>query len=220
MGPGMGCERVYGSTWYTGIVKGRSTSMERRRKRWIVILVLLLIMCVICCVFPVFSYRTYGIENYSQADSSLSLSKNLFPSEDFLTRFSYYEGDYQYYFNGKLAGGYATSFSYLRYDSEEYEKAKDFCIQEFSVTDEHQFQIGDYVFIEHLCYTKENTEGEYVITCQYPKIFNMFAYNDSSCTLIFLGNYNSDVTSISRQQALTDFNSFYNEYFSQYYLLE
>lgn len=178
-----------------------------------------LVFCLIVCILPTLEVYISGIENFSPFDSTLSLSQNLFPSEDFLDRFAYTEGDYHYYFNGKLMGGYATSFSLLRYAPGTYESAKEYCVQHFAITDEHQYTIGNYTFIEHLSYTSANKEGKYVLTCQYPQLFNMFAYDDSSKTLLFLGYYNSNLDSPSTQIALTDFEAFFNEHFGKYYVL-
>ena len=169
--------------------------------------------------FPVFKTQISGIENYAPADSTLSLSKYLYPSEDFLSRFEYTDGDYHYYYNGIMLDGYAVAFSVLRYCPDQYETAKQFCFQQFTDTDEHQYQVGDYFFIEHLCYDNKNDEGEYVVSCLYPEMFNMFAYNDSIHTLVFIGYYepNSD---FETQLALTDFEAFYDEHFSAFYILE
>ena len=92
-------------------------------------------------------------------------------------------------------------------------------MQHFTLTDKHQYQVGDYHFIEHLCYDTKNAEGEYVISCLYPAIFNMFAYNDSIHTLVFIGYYEPN-SNPKTQLALTDFEAFYEEHFAKYYELE
>ena len=199
---------------------GRQT--EGKQRNWSLTLVKFLCIPTIFLllgIFPVFRNQVSGIENYHPADSTLSLSRHLYPSEDFLSRFKYETGDYQYYYNGIMLDGYAVAFSALCYSPEEYEAAKHFCIQGFTETDEHQYQIEDYHFIEHLWCTVENAKGEYVLSCKYPEMFNMFAYNDSLCTLIFIGYYepNSDPET---QLALTNFKEFYNEHFGKYYLLQ
>lgn len=195
---------------------------QRGSRKWLV--TLLKVMCIptvilLMSVLPVFRNQVSGIENYHPADSTLSLSRYLYPSEDFLSRFEYETGDYQYYYNGVMVDGYAVAFSVLSYSPDQYEAAKEFCFQMFTDTDEHQYQVGDYHFIEHLCYDVENDSGEFVHACLYPKMFNMFAYNDSLCALIFTGYYVSNTDS-ETQLALTDFEAFYNEHFAKYYVLE
>ncbi|MBQ8835114.1 MAG: hypothetical protein IJ001_09370 [Oscillospiraceae bacterium] len=189
-------------------------------KKLIVILILCFALFVILCSIPLFETHISGIENYRPADSTLSLSLYLFPGEDFLDRFVFDEGDYQYHYNGKLADGYATAFSVLQYSSEQYKASKEYCIQQFASIDDHQYQVGNWTFIEHLCYTSENEEGKYIVACQYPKIFNMYAYNDIDNTLLFLGYYTSDPDDPSTQLALTDFEAFYNTHYGQYYTLD
>ena len=89
----------------------------------------------------------------------------------------------------------------------------------FFTKDEHRYRIGTYTFIEHLCHKDKDADGKFVVKCQYPEHFNMFSYDDSTNTLLFLGYYNSDPESVSTPLALNDFESFYQTHFSQYYAL-
>lgn len=191
-----------------------------KSKKWILIVCALCAAVAALCFLPIMETHVSGIENYSPADSTLSLSLYLYPNEDFPEQFDYVAGDYQYYFNGKLSGGYATAFSFLTYSPEQYAAAKEYCLQEFSLTDEHQYRVGNYTFVEHLCYTSKNETGNYVVSCQYPAIFNMFAFSDEDNTLLFLGYFNADSDAPSSQLALSDFAAFFQEHFGQYYTLE
>lgn len=128
-------------------------------------------------------------------------------------------GDYHYYCNGVLGDMYRVAFSPLKYSSEQYEAAKEYCFQQFTNTDGHRYQIGDYHFIEHLWTTSQNDSGEWVVTCSYPEMFNMFAYNDVNRTLLFMGYYEPDCDP-DTQLAVTDFEGFYEKHFAKYYDLE
>lgn len=198
--------------------------MNRKLNQWYYLKLLLpivvLIILVVCLgILPVFRQHNAGLENFAPEDSTLSLCQNLYPSRDFLECFPYIHGDYQYDYNGILLDSYAVAFSYLTYTPEQYVQAKQFCSQQFSNTDSHQYHIGDYHFIEHLCYTSKSEEGKYIPTCQYPECFNMFAYNDSLCTLLFLGYYEPNLDT-ETQMALSDFSTFFRKHFSRYYELE
>lgn len=193
--------------------------MKNKLVKILLPIVIILVLGIVVCTKPIMKDQVSGIENFSPADSTLSLCQKLFPSNDFLQQFAYEEGDYQYYFNGKLVGGQATAFAVLKYDAEQYQAAKEYCVQQFEPTDEHQYQVGNFVFQEHLCHNGKNSEGKYVPSCHYPKIFNMFAYNDSEHTLLFIGFYSDADPSIT-SLALTDFPAFYEQYFGQYYSLK
>lgn len=158
-----------------------------------------------------------GLEEYSPADCSLSLSAYLFPCEDFPEKFSYLAGDYQYFYDGRISGSNAVALSYLKYAPEMYEEAKTFCLQQFSATDEHRFVLKGYTFIEHLWRTKKNAQEKWVTTCGFPDHFSMFAYNDESRVLLFLGYYNGETGSPLPEE---DFEAFYNTWFARYYALE
>ena len=181
----------------------------------LVVPIILIGFFLLMCFLPIMEQRVEGIENYSPAASSLGLTANLFPGEDFLERFDYSAGDYHFYFDGRLSHGFSTAISILQYTPEQYAQAKEYCLNQFVLTDEHQYQVGNYAFIEHLCYTDKNERGKYVPVCQFPTRFNMFAYNDAECTLLFLGYFNGKAT----EQPLVNFEAFYSEYFSQYHML-
>lgn len=193
-------------------------TMRSKLKIVSLISIILLVFGIVICTLPIMESHISGIENYSPADSTLALCQNLFPSEDFLQQFAFLKGDYQYHYNGKLVGGNAIALAVLKYDADQYNAAKEHCVQQFELTDEHQYQVRNFVFREHLCYTSKNSEGKYTPSCQYPKIFNMFAYNDSEHILLFIGFY-GDAEAPFVRLALTDFPSFYEQNFGQYYSL-
>ena len=170
-------------------------------------------------VLPVFRSKISGIENYHPEDSTIGLCQHLYPTENFLEEFDYEFGAYEYYYNGVLSDSYGVAFSVLEYAPEQYEAAKDCCFQQFTNTDEHRYQVGDYHFIEHLSYTSQTNTGEWVVTCHYPEQFNMFAYNDAEHTLLFIGYYEPDCEP-ETQLALTDFEAFYEKHFEKFYELK
>lgn len=192
--------------------------MKKKVAKVFLLLVILLVLGLSFCFLPIMEDHVSGLENFHPADSTFGLCQYLFPTEDFIERFAYLEGDYHYYFNGRLAGGYATAFAVLEYDPDNYLDAKEYCKQQFFLTDEHKYQVGNYLFQEHICYNAKNGAGKYVPACQYPRIFNMFAYNDSEHTLLFIGFY-GDADDPFTHLALTDFPSFYEQNFGQYYSL-
>lgn len=161
-----------------------------------------------------------GLENFDTSYCSYSLTSHLFPSEDFLLSFDYLEGSYHYRIDRKfLVGDRAISIASIKYNPEEYRQAKEFCEAEFTKTDEHQYQIGNYIFIEHLCYESTNNQGQIVLGCEYPSTFNMYAYCDEKYELLFLGYHNGNPDSAERILAETDFAMFFQSEFSEYYSL-
>lgn len=150
-----------------------------------------------------------GIENFSFADCSLSLTAELFPSENFLQEYPYLEGDYTYRYDGKISRNRAAAFAELKYSEEVYAQAKAFCLQKFVIEEQHCFSAGAYMFMEHLCHTKVNAQGVQEAACGYPQCFNMFGFDDASGTLLFLGYYSSKEDEITTL-AQTDFEAFFN----------
>lgn len=198
--------------------------MGSTRMKWLrvpAVLAVLIALFIVLGSLPIMETRIAGIENFQPADSSLSLSAHLFPSDDFPQRFSHTWGDYQYYYNGKLEPTYQTSFAVLQYTPETYQAAKAYCQEQFTLTDEHRYQLGSFTFIEHLWLTSENEDGEWLPGCRFPKYFNMYAYSDETNTLLFLGFYDGRIEEGNTgPQTSADFEALYNEHFSKYYSLD
>lgn len=200
----------------------REAALKRLTKAVIRGIAALLLLCVgglllfyAMCGVSIKTRKTEisGIENYHPSTCSLGLTGNLYPGEDFLSRFAYAEGEYYYNYDR----GDAVAFSILKYSPEQYEAAKEYCLQQFTLTDEHQYQVGGYEFAEHLCYTSENENGQWLPACKYPKHFNMYGYHDQECSLVFLGYYNSEKDHPDKVLAESDFAAFLTNVYSEYY---
>lgn len=158
-----------------------------------------LVLCVVAVLLTIAagSYlltdkTSFGIENFKPTDCSLSLTAHLFPSDNFLLEYNYLEGDYSYCYDGGITQHRATAISVVRYAPDVYHQAKEACLNQFSLCDRHCFAIEEYHFVEHLCHNEETAQGTWEASCQYPRIFNMFAFNDAKYSLIFLGYYCSN----------------------------
>ena len=190
-----------------------------RVKKWLIAIAVLVGLFLMMGTLPVFRMQASGIENFQREYCHVGLTSHLYPGEDFLNRYAYVTGDYHYYCNGVLGDMYRVAFSVLEYTPEQYQAAKAYCFQRFTDTDEHRYEVGDYHFIEHLWQTKETETGEWEIYCKFPEMFNMFAYNDTNHTLLFLGYYEPNCEP-ETQLALTDFEEFYDKHFAKYYELK
>lgn len=170
--------------------------------------VCLLLVCLLAFLSSCSTVEIEGIENYSPTDCSYGLTKYLFPGDHYLTMFEYEESGYWYSDKSNLLWGHATVLAYLRYSPEDYEEAKSFCMEEFLLSSQHQFTHSGYEFAEHYCHDVLGENGDLVLGCNYPELFNMFAYNDESCMLVFLGYYNNNPNDPTPQLAKTDFEMF------------
>lgn len=162
-------------------------------------------------------YQKDGIENFSKYTCSVELTANLFPSDDFLQKYNYTQSDYHYIDTEDWVWGYAKAFARLTYAPEVYEAAKQHCLDSFVLSEEHTYRNSQYSFTEHLCYKSKNEAGEWVLQSKFPRHFNMFGFDDESCTLFFIGYYNGDPNSAERELAQNDFYSFLSEVYGEYY---
>ena len=183
-------------------------------KRLLVLLFVAVILMTLCACSSV---EISGIENYRKQTCSVSLTEYLFPSDDFLTEFSYNNGGYEYRDTGDLAWGDVTTLCYLSYEDDVYKGAKESCLTNFAFCEEHQFTHNGYQFGEILCHKITDDDGNRIIACNYPKQFNMLAYNDEKCTLIFMGYYNGAPGDPEKTLAENDFSSFLKTVYTDYY---
>lgn len=146
-----------------------------------------------------------GIENYDPSMSTVGLTQDLFPREDFPETYQYTDSFFRYYDSLDLVWGYETAAACFVYDPAVYQEAKDHCFETFELCQNHLFRCEGYSFTEQLCYTQTYTSA---VTCFFPEQFNMFGYNDETCTLVFLGYYNGNPKASDRALVETDFPQF------------
>ena len=158
-----------------------------------------------------------GIENFQKETCSVELTAELYPTDDFLSRFQYEYGSYQYLDKDDWKWGDVRVVSHLQYTSENYDNAKEYCLANFAFCEDHFYEYNGYRFAEILCHTIRDEHDGLIIGCNYPKHFNMFAYNDQQCILVFLGYYNGDPNLEEKQLALNNFESFLESVYSNYF---
>lgn len=184
-------------------------------KQIIKVLILFLITATLCSCSKL---EISGIENYSPNTCNVGLTYCLFPDEAFLQMYEYDKSLYRYEDDIDLVrGSRCTAFAALSYPPEIYQEAKQFCLSEFELSEVHQYVYEGFQFAEHYCHKIRDDTGKLVIGCDFPRHFNMFAYNDETCELLFLGYYNGDSDSTERQLAETDFAAFLEEVYSDTY---
>ena len=186
------------------------------RRFCLLIFFVLYVFSIVACA-PV---RKDGLPNYDKHTCTVGLTARLFPSDEFLERFQYTEGDYHYWDSDDWIWGYAKTFAYLRYDPAVYQDAKQYCLEEFAFNSSNLHINTDNGYSFQEVY---GSVAEYAIdpavasNCNFPGCFNLFGFNDESNTLYFLGYYNGDPNSGERNMALTQFDEFINKVYGEYF---
>lgn len=182
-------------------------------------LALLLLLVVIFCCFSCGVYEKTGIYNYDKGNSNFSLSTELLPSDDFLEKFSYVEGNYYYVDRG----GYSFTFKdeqeimYFVYEEDVYESVKNFTLENVLLSKENRYSYNGYEFIENICRLEGRDPN--IVNSQYPYSFNMIGFNDKKHVIVFMGFYmpkNLVTPEIEQLLTFEDMGAFLKEYFSFY----
>ena len=93
----------------------------------------------------------------------------------------------------------------IHYEQTEYEQAKEYCLKNMSLSDSSILEYNGYTFIQN---TAENTNHG------FPYWFQMFAYNDNTGTLVFLGIYLDGYSAEDAQEVRNHWGAFVEKYFS------
>ena len=171
------------------------------------ILILFVAMVVFVSLISCSPIQICGLDNFNINDSSTGLNVKLLPSEDFLFDYKYSEGNSFFLDQEDWIWGFEKTIVYLSYSSDEYVKAKEYCLSKFVLSSISKYEYNGFEFYENTC----------MFSGTYPKQFNMFGFNDTKCTLMFLGYFNGDPNNEKAQLALTDFGDFLEINFSEYY---
>jgi len=144
--------------------------------KFIRVLILYLVIClVIALCSGCGDIEINGIENFSENSCDKGLNDNLLPkNRDFLTEYPYLKAEYQYWTDGSFLQ-YKT-FVQLHYPEDVYESAKSAC-QKAYASSSTGFSCGEYSF----CEPRYLFDGE--------RGFQIFGFEDETCTLLFVGSY-------------------------------
>ena len=178
-----------------------------------IMVVVLIISLLSLCACPV-GWEVYmeGMEDFHIANSEYGLTAFLLPYEDFHHSYPYTEGNYFYYTQHPAYGLYIESvLMYLRYEPETYTLAKAEAMDTLPLAEEIKFSYNGYSFTENLSMQE-------VPHYHFPECWNMFAYNDEKCELVFMGFYiGVNLTEKDKELlTFTDVGAFLAEYFSFY----
>ena len=180
------------------------------------IISLLVLVLFLFCLASCNVVEYYGIENYSEYNSEYSLSRNLLPSSDYLQKFNYVAGDYEYIDTGLTKREH--EIMYLVYEDNIYNNAKTFVFENMVLSKTNHFLYNQYEFYENIGRKEFHYDHE-MINEEFPYRFNMIGFNDEKNTIIFMSlRISQDDISDKDKQILTfeDMNAFLKEYFSFY----
>jgi hypothetical protein len=159
-----------------------------------------------------------GIENFDRTEGFVEINVHLLPSEDFLNDYSYISAQYDHkkIFKNRLSiSATECSLVVVNYDKEQYALAKKYCLQNMDLI--NSFKYNGYTFAENirLAIGQDRLKEDNSIVC--PEWFNMFAYNDEKCCLVFLGANILDGIDENTKTDPNIWGAFLDQYFSEYY---
>lgn len=165
-------------------------------------------------------YKTDGIQNFNKYDGPSEINVDILPSDDFIETFKCV--DSQYFYRECYDGWWDTladekSVVVFRYDENNYNAAKAFCLNEMNLSDTYTLAYNGYVFKENIAtairYDAYSDDGVH----SFPQRFNMVAYNDELNTIVFFGCYFSGYSNDDAMLIVSQWGEFLNAHFSDMY---
>ncbi len=155
-------------------------------------------------------------KKYGNADSETDISGGSFLNVEFLDKYPYLDGFYNYDDEGGGWDGTTDrAFSWLTYNQDIYEQAKQECIEtrESENPDLDGKQAFGFTF-----YLNYEWDADHELM-KFPHHFTAFGYNDEKCTLVFIGFYGGQhgAERETVATAKTDLEGFIKNYFGEWY---
>ena len=187
-------------------------------KKLSIVIVLLFICTILCSCGTQDIVYVEGIENYKIMEGDYEINVHLLPSEDFLDKYAYTSAQYNHkeiYRSRMSIFGKECSLIVANYDAEQYALAKEHCLQNFRLI--NSFEYNGYVFAENILLPigQGRVENDKVLHSQ--EWFNMFAYNDEDCCLVFVGAYMLYDIAENTKTDPAIWGEFWQEYFAEFY---
>ena len=165
-------------------------------------------------------YKTDGIQNFNKYDGPSEINVDILPSDDFIEKFEYI--DAQYFYRECYDGWWDAladekSVVVFRYDENNYNAAKEFCLNEMNLSDTYTLEYNGYVFKENIATAIRYSVYSVDDVHSFPRRFNMFAYNDELNTLVFFGCFFSGYSDDDAMLIISQWGEFLDANFSDLY---
>ena len=163
-------------------------------------------------------FNVDGIENFDKFEGSIEINQYILPSDTFLEEFNYLDIDYHYRERYKTIFsivGTDRSLITIYYEQEEYQQAKEYCLQNMQLLESNRVEYNGYVFIDNV--KLETLRNNNIPTSQFPDYFNMFIYNDDLNCLMFMGFGGEDNYGFDAQEVKDNWGEFLEKHFSDVY---
>lgn len=158
-----------------------------------VICLLCLSIALFCVGCGAYKIEIDGYEKFDINHSDFELNHYLLPDLEFPDKFPYIDIEYHYNEDYKTIEDFTEkSLIVIRYNEKNYEQAKAYCLQNMNLSEAEPIEYSGYVFIENIELAIK--QDRYDTREDFPRWFNMLAFNDDENCLVFIGFYAARMT--------------------------
>ncbi len=171
-------------------------NFKNKMKTTILIVFCVTILCLTSCVYTI---NKKGLDNYNPALSTKGITSNLFPCDDFIHKYKYLDGDFEYQekANGSLDKTSEYAIAWFKYETDVYKQALEYSLVTLDINDENTKEYNGYTFVEFF-ESGRNTDNNPNISSwwRYPNMFFMMFYSEERGIIGFISykaqNFKSD----------------------------
>lgn len=185
--------------------------------------VILIVFFVIVSNLSMCNYTIYekGLDNFSPALSSEGITSNLFPCDDFISKYNYSDGDFEYQekANGSLDKTSEYAIAWFKYEADVYKQALEYSLETLDINNKNTKEYNGYTFVEYF-EPGHNTDDNPDISSwwRYPDKFFMIFYSEERNIIGFISynaqNFKSDEE--KEYSADKDFGRFLEKVYSSF----
>lgn len=186
-------------------------------------IITLTVFCIIALnlVSCVYKINETGLDNYNPALSTNGITSNLFPCDDFIQKYEYLDGDFEY--QEKASGGLDLTsefaIAWFKYKTDVYKQALEYSLATLDINNKNTKEYNGYTFVEYF-ESGNNTDKNPNISSwwRYPNMFFMIFYSEERGIIGFISykaqNFKSDEE--KSYSADKDFDVFLKKVYSNY----
>jgi hypothetical protein len=186
-------------------------------------IITLTVFCIIALnlVSCVYKINETGLDNYKPALSTDGITSELLPCDDFIQKYEYLDGDFEYQekANGGLDLTSEFAIAWFKYKTDVYKQALEYSLATLDINNKNTKEYNGYTFVEYF-ESGHNTDKNPNISSwwRYPNKFFMIFYSEERGIIGFISykaqNFKSDEE--KSYSADKDFDVFLKKVYSNY----
>lgn len=188
-------------------------------KKFIIFIIpIILTLHLVSCVYTI---NKKGLDNYHPALSTDGITSYLLPCDDFIQKYKYSDGDFEYQekANGGLDLTSEFAIAWFKYETDVYKQALNYSLTALDINNNNIKEYNGYAFIEYFEPGRNTNENPDIGSWyRYPNKFFMIFYSEERSVVGFISYQAQNFKSKDEKEysADKDFGAFLKKVYANY----